>query len=204
MSVPVKQEYVEHNDGSNDGESDDEDGIDGIFDFVNSSVKNKIMKKFKKKMALVEENSRKELDEMIVIHKRLASDLDQKHNQEILELSKKHAEANVKMTDKHEREREVPLVFSRMPILSYVFTTPRHPRNAYSLLLAAIFGSLTPVDCHSGRFVATALLSPPPPHPDGWMPPADADSGMTPMPPLFRTGLCVENHRRPCNAPRYH
>ena len=72
MSVPVKQEYVEHNDSSNDGESDDEDGIDGIFDFVNDSVRNKIMKKFKKKMALVEENSRKELDEMICIHKNLS------------------------------------------------------------------------------------------------------------------------------------
>ena len=102
----AKQEYVEQNDGSNDGESNDEDGIDGIFDFFNDSAKKKLMKEFKKKKALVEENSRKELDEMIVIHKRIASDLDQKHNQEILELSKKHAEANVKMTDKHERERE--------------------------------------------------------------------------------------------------
>ena len=97
MSVPVKQEYVEHNDSSNNGESDDEDGIDGIFDFVNDSAKKKLMKEFKKKKALVEENSRKELDEMIVIHKRLASDLDQKHNQEILELRNKHAEANMKM-----------------------------------------------------------------------------------------------------------
>ena len=107
MSVPVvKREYVEQNDSSNDGESDDENGIDGIFDFVNDSGKKKLMKKFKKKKALVEENSRKELDEMIVIHKRLASDLDQKHNQEILELRNKHEEANMKMRKKHDKEKE--------------------------------------------------------------------------------------------------
>ena len=106
MSVLVKEEYVEHNDSTNDGGSDDENGIDGIFDFVNDSAKKKIMNKFKKKKALVEENSRKELDEMIGIQKRLASDLDQEHNQEILALKNKHAEANMKMKNKHERERE--------------------------------------------------------------------------------------------------
>ena len=48
----------------------------------------------------MEENSKKDFDEMIVIHKRIASDLDQKHNQEILELKNKHAEANMKMRNK--------------------------------------------------------------------------------------------------------
>ena len=43
MSVPVKEEYVEHNDSRNDGGPDDEDSIDGIFDFVSDSVKKKIM-----------------------------------------------------------------------------------------------------------------------------------------------------------------
>ena len=101
MSVQVKQEYVEHNDSSNDGGSDDEDGVDRIFDFVNDSVKKKIMNKFKKKKALVEENSKKELDEMIGIHKNFTSGLDQKHNQEILKLKNKHTEANMKMRNKH-------------------------------------------------------------------------------------------------------
>ena len=84
-----------------------EDQLD-IFDFVNESVMKgkEHMKKFKKKKALVEENSRKELDELNVIHKRHASDLDLKHNQEILELRNKHAEANMKMRNKHDRERE--------------------------------------------------------------------------------------------------
>jgi len=102
----VKQDYVEHYDSSNDDESNEEDGIDSIFDFVNDSVNKKIINKFKKKKALIEENYRKELDEMIGIHKNLTSDLDQKHNQEILELKNKHKEANMKMRKKHEREMD--------------------------------------------------------------------------------------------------
>ena len=106
MSVLLKQDYVEHYDSSNDDESNDEDGIDSIFDFVNDSVNKKMINKFKKKKALIEENYRKELDEMIGIHKNLTSDLDQKHNQEILEFKNKHKEANMKMRKKHEREMD--------------------------------------------------------------------------------------------------
>ena len=49
---------------------------------------------------MVEENYKKELDEMIANHKRLASDLVQKHDQAILMLRKRQAEAELKMRNK--------------------------------------------------------------------------------------------------------
>ena len=102
VSGKVKQEYVEQTDDSSgsDSDDDDQDDIDGIMDYFSDIKKHKKeMKRLKREKVLLEQNCKNELDQMIVIHKRLASDLDRKHYEEKMAMRNDHARQRQKLTE---------------------------------------------------------------------------------------------------------
>ena len=101
-SGKVKQEYVEQTDDSSgsDSDDDDQDDMDGIMDYFSDIKKHKKeLKRLKREKVLLEQNCKNELDQMIVIHKRLASDLDRKHYEEKMAMRNDHARQRQKLTE---------------------------------------------------------------------------------------------------------
>lgn len=95
----LKQEYVEQTDESS-GSDDDDDDHDGIINFFTDIKKHKKeMKKLKREKKIFEQTCKNELDQMIVVHKRLASELDRKHNQEKMAMRNNHARQRQQLTD---------------------------------------------------------------------------------------------------------
>ena len=95
----VKKEYVEQTDDSS-GSDEDDDDQDGIITFFNDIKKHKKeMKKLKSEKVKFEQSCKNELDQMIFIHKRLASELDRKHNQEKMAMRNDHAKQRQQLTD---------------------------------------------------------------------------------------------------------
>ena len=95
----LKQEYVEQTDESSGSDTDDDDQ-DGIITFFNDIKKHKKdIKKLKNEKVTLEQSYRNKLDQMIVIHKTLASELDRKHNQEKMAMRNNHAKQRQQLTD---------------------------------------------------------------------------------------------------------
>ena len=95
----LKQEYVEQTDESSGSDTEDDDQ-DGIITFFNDIKKHKKdIKKLKNEKVTLEQSYRNKLDQMIVIHKTLASELDRKHNQEKMAMRNNHAKQRQQLTD---------------------------------------------------------------------------------------------------------
>ena len=109
----VKQEHQEITDESSGSDEDDQDGI---VEFCND-IKNhkKSLKKLQKEKESNEKVSKDELDQLIRVHKRLASELQSKYNQENMAMRNHHAKQRaqleerkkIKMENIAKREKEI-------------------------------------------------------------------------------------------------
>ena len=94
----VKQEHEETTDESSGSDEDDQDGI---VEFCND-IKNhkKLLKKLQKEKELNEKASKSEMDQLIHVQKRLASELQSKYRKENMAMSNHHAKQRAQLEDR--------------------------------------------------------------------------------------------------------
>jgi len=117
MSKTIMQNVKQENEDITDESSgSDDDDQDGIVDFCND-IKNhkKLLRKLKREKDLNEKVSENELDQLIVVQKRLASELSRKYYQENMAMRNHHAKQRgqlaerkrIKLESIAEREKEI-------------------------------------------------------------------------------------------------